>query len=326
MKLGSRLACSTLLGSFDTIFKTAFDDDDWLNVCRERADDEHKALFDTERGLCRAGVLGGMGPIACAEGFVDVVNGLRRKIDAMDTGQQDEAREKIVLHLWSDPDMQLFADGIHIYDFDPCALYAVMDAKYSYESFLCCPNLNGGVVALCNTFHLMLYANDPSVVGASDNMVKNVMLQTTHAFSREPWGKSFISLVHKVKEYVEKEHEGEKIVCLSTQNTAQFHMYDTLLHPNVHTDDWITTQSQEGIDLVKAGKIEDARQKFFGALELAQSQGVTVALLACTEIPVALTQKDVDERFDSKMTVISTAAVGVNALVDKILETLPYVH
>merc|ERR1711988_615634 len=96
-------------------------------------------------------------------------------------------------------------------------------------------------------------------------------------------------------------------------------MYERLI-PNLTSDEEVVSGSQRGIDLVKAGQVVEARAAFLKVLRHAQSQGATVALMGCTEIPVALTQAAVDDEFGAgSMALVSTVDVGVQALTGRVL-------
>jgi len=334
--LGHRITSTFLLNYFD--------DENWLEFGQDKIrlqgkDHEQKyghlfkqKLSPQNEATPRAAVLGGMGPIACATAFHSLVE----TIDKDET--PDDLKRDLVLHLWSDPDMQVAADGIQMSDLVPKAVLNFKDARSSYESFINCPLFTCGCIALCNTFHLMLYANDDKVVPQINTWnigqeFKEMALKNLFCMQK-PRSPHFLSLVLKVRDYVAQNHKGKRVACMSTINTASFGMYEHLLKeaPDVepYTDEKIVKGSQKGIDLVKHGDIAGAKETFLDVVTHARENQVEVILLGCTEIPVALSQAAVNEHYENSLdlkdkisppTVISTAEVGVDALVKHIKST-----
>ncbi len=139
---------------------------------------------------------------------------------------------------------------------------------------------------------------------------------TVHCFIKEIRNSVTIPIISIMEETV-KRIAKDKITCvglLGAQTTLKLQLYQKLL--DVQGVDYVLPMQKEGefitnlILEVMGGKIKnETKNKVLSIMSRMQSLGVEGAVLGCTEIPLAISQKDVSIKVYDTLQVLAEAAV-----------------
>jgi aspartate racemase len=206
----------------------------------------------------RIGVLGGMGPLASAEFIVKLVQAT--------PAQRDQEHFPVTL----DSSPQIPDRPSAIYSSGPDPLPAMLHVMRRLEAAGCM------LVAMpCNTVHHWY-----------DRLAAETTLPIVHIAD---------AVAARLRELVPR---ARKVAILGSAVTSNLAIYSKRLgnewewiHANrADLNDWV----MPAIAAVKAGDLDRGRSLFLEAIHRLVARGPDVIVLACTEIPVVVSQDDID--------------------------------
>lgn len=200
----------------------------------------------------RLGILGGMGPAASAEFLVRLIQQTPASCD----------QEHIPTVVWSDPTIPDRSTSLRNHDDLPWeklkrGIQGLKNADCDH------------IVIPCNTAHFWY------------DRLAGLGVSITHIVD---------SVIDQLRQY---KVENTRIGVMGTQATIEFGLYQQHLSSQgwdciVPTQIEMDTLVQPAIDLIKAGKIDQAHELLITVAESLIARGAKAVVLGCTEIPLAV--------------------------------------
>lgn len=227
-------------------------------------------------GFKKIGILGGMGPEASANFYYSIINYCQKKYQAV----QDTDFPPMIIY------------SLPLFGFDESG---IIDKKLVLKQLICGINtlINSGcdfIVIPCNTVHL---------------------------FINELRKKSNIPIISIMEETIKKiKQENIGVVgLLGSETTLKFKLYQNLLDKN--NINYISIKEEEYpiitqlILEVMSGKIKNkTKNNVLLIIKRMQQQSANAIVLGCTEIPLAISQKDVNIKIYNTIQILAESAVN----------------